>query len=137
MGGKAGHEICFITVRDGQQYFRASNTRFIQNGGAASGSMDGLDIDVVGDAADRVHIVVDKHHIFIFQGKTAGNVKSHFTSPDDNDFQWVLLPLFYRACQKNVPIEDLFYATTPYATIHSEHYYDKRYNIYDIGDQCD
>ena len=34
----------------------------------------------------------------------------------------------YRGCQKNVPIEDLFSATTPYAAIlFSEHYYDKRY----------
>ena len=34
----------------------------------------------------------------------------------------------YRGCQKNVPIEDLFSAATPYAAIlFSEHYYDKRY----------
>ncbi len=34
----------------------------------------------------------------------------------------------YRGCQKNVPIEDLFSATTPYAAIlFSEPYYDKRY----------
>ena len=38
--------------------------------------------------------------------------------------------LKYRGCQKNVPIEDLFSATTPYAAIlFSEHYYDKRYNF--------
>ena len=36
---------------------------------------------------------------------------------------------FYRGCQKNVPIEDRFSATNPYAAIiFSEHYYDKRYN---------
>ncbi len=35
---------------------------------------------------------------------------------------------FYRGCQKNVPIEDRFSATNPYAAIiFSEHYYDKRY----------
>jgi len=34
----------------------------------------------------------------------------------------------YRDCQKNVPIEDRFSATTPYAAIlFSEHYYGKRY----------
>ena len=34
----------------------------------------------------------------------------------------------YRGCQKNVPIEDRFSATNPYAAIiFSEHYYDKRY----------
>jgi len=33
----------------------------------------------------------------------------------------------YRGCQKNVPIEDRFSATNPYAAILSEHYYDKRY----------
>ena len=38
--------------------------------------------------------------------------------------------VFYRGCQKNVPIEDLFSATTPYAAIlFSEHYYDKRYKM--------
>jgi len=37
--------------------------------------------------------------------------------------------MFYRGCQKNVPIEDRFSATNPYtAIIFSEHYYDKRYN---------
>ena len=37
---------------------------------------------------------------------------------------------FYRGCQKNVPIEDRFSATNPYAAIlFSEHYYDKRYNF--------
>jgi len=36
----------------------------------------------------------------------------------------------YRDCQKNVPIEDRFSATTPYAAIlYSEHYYGKRYKI--------
>jgi hypothetical protein len=36
---------------------------------------------------------------------------------------------YYRDCQKNVPIEDRFSATTPYAAILiSEHYYGKRYN---------
>ncbi len=35
---------------------------------------------------------------------------------------------WYRGCQKNVPIEDRFYATNPYAAIlFSGHYYDKRY----------
>ena len=35
---------------------------------------------------------------------------------------------FYRGCQKNVPIEDRFSATNPYAAIlFSEHDYDKRY----------
>ena len=95
MGGKTGHEVCFITVCDGKQYFRTLNSRFIQNGGAASGPMDGLDIDVVADAANRVHIVVDKHDILIFLGKAASYVESYLTSPDDDDFQWVLLPLFY------------------------------------------
>ncbi len=34
----------------------------------------------------------------------------------------------YRGCQKNVPIEDRFSVTNPYAAIlFSEHYYDKRY----------
>ena len=38
------------------------------------------------------------------------------------------MTLFYRGCQKNVPIEDRFSATNPYtAIIFSEHYYDKRY----------
>ncbi len=38
--------------------------------------------------------------------------------------------VLYRGCQKNVPIEDRFYATNPYAAIlFSEHYYDKRYKI--------
>ena len=33
----------------------------------------------------------------------------------------------YRGCQKNVPIEDCFFATTPYtAILFSEYYYDKR-----------
>ncbi len=37
-------------------------------------------------------------------------------------------PPGYRGCQKNVPIEDRFSATNPYATIlFSEHYYDNRY----------
>jgi hypothetical protein len=37
--------------------------------------------------------------------------------------------LAYRGCQKNVPIEDRFSVTNPYAAIlFSEHYYDKRYN---------
>ena len=35
---------------------------------------------------------------------------------------------FYRDCQKNIPIEDHFSATTPYAAIlFSEHDHDKRY----------
>ncbi len=38
------------------------------------------------------------------------------------------LDLTYRGCQKNIPIEDYFSATNPYAAIlFSEHYYDKRY----------
>jgi hypothetical protein len=38
--------------------------------------------------------------------------------------------VLYRACQKNVPIEDRFSAANPYAAIlFSEHYYDKRYKI--------
>jgi len=38
---------------------------------------------------------------------------------------------FYRGCQKNVPIEDRFSATNPYAAIlFSEHYYGKRYNSF-------
>jgi len=38
----------------------------------------------------------------------------------------------YRGCQKNVPIEDRFSATNPYAAIlFSEHYYDKRYKRVD------
>ena len=42
--------------------------------------------------------------------------------------QW-LSCYVYRDCQKNVPIEDRFSATTPYAAILiSEHYYGKRYN---------
>ena len=36
--------------------------------------------------------------------------------------------MFYRDCQKNVPIEDRFSATNPYvAILFSERYYDKRY----------
>ena len=40
---------------------------------------------------------------------------------------------FYRGCQKNVPIEDRFSATTPYAAIlFSEHYYGKRYKYVNL-----
>jgi len=40
----------------------------------------------------------------------------------------ISLNLWYRACQKNVPIEGRFSATDPYAAIlFSEHFYDKRY----------
>ena len=45
-----------------------------------------------------------------------------------NSSKYNSIPAGYRGCQKNVPIEDLFSATTPYAAIlFSEHYYDKRY----------
>ena len=49
--------------------------------------MDGLHIDVVDDAVDRVHVVVDEHHILVFQGKTAGNMESNLSRPDDNDLR--------------------------------------------------
>ena len=42
--------------------------------------------------------------------------------------------LIYRDCQKNVPIEDRFSATTPYAAIlFLQRYYDKRYKTFTSG----
>ena len=58
-----------------------------------------------------------------------GYFSDHLGFPHDVAMSGKEQPLRYRGCQNNVPIEDCFSATNPYAAIlFSEYYYDKRYN---------
>jgi len=46
-----------------------------------------LDIDTVRHPADGFRITIDNHHILVFLGKPAGDMKTHFTRADNDHFQ--------------------------------------------------
>jgi hypothetical protein len=84
---QAGDQIDFITVRDRQNDLSLDNAGFFQYHGAAAGTLDHLDIEMVRDPSQRSGILVDDDHIFVFMGQVPGDMETDLTRTDDYDFQ--------------------------------------------------
>ena len=87
---QAGNHVDFIAVGDGNDDRCFGDTCLAKQADTSPGSMDGLDIKSILDAADLLHVAIDDHHVFFFLGKPVGKMKPNFPRPDNDNAHLLL-----------------------------------------------
>ena len=84
-GKKAGDDVRFVAVRDGDDHVRLVKAHFFQDVGAAAAALEGLDVDVFRHLLEALLVPVDDDDIVALPGQDVRYVVSHFPGADDDN----------------------------------------------------